>query len=81
MPESFSFKIKNSPAEAVERARAAAEKEGATFQGDVEGGSFSALGVVGSYTISGDTVEVAISERPFFAPLSIVESKIKSLFV
>lgn len=80
MPESFSFKITGTPADAVGRARAAAEKEGAEFSGDVTAGRFSALGVVGSYTISGDTVEVAISERPFFAPLSLVESKIRSLF-
>ncbi len=80
MSESFSFQITGTAAEAVEKARIAAEKEGAEFEGDVTAGRFSALGVVGSYSISGDTVEVAISERPFFAPLSLVESKIKSLF-
>ncbi len=80
MPETFSFKLTRPPHEAVEKARIEAEKEGADFQGDATGGRFSALGVVGSYQISGDTVEVTILERPFFAPLSLVESKIKSLF-
>lgn len=80
MPEAFSFKITGTPDQGVAKARAAAEKEGAEFSGDVSAGPLSALGAVGPYTISGDTVEVTISERPFFPPPSLVESKIKSLF-
>ena len=80
MSESFSFRIHETPEAAVDKARIAAEKEEALFEGDARGGNFSALGVVGAYRIDGDVVEVDISERPFFAPLSMVESKIKSLF-
>ena len=80
MPESFSFPITVTPKQAVEKAKAAAEKEGATFEGNSKEGKFSALGVVGSYEIRGSVVEVEILEKPFFAPLSIIESKIKSLF-
>lgn len=80
MPDSFSFPITLAPEVAVERARAAAQKEGHFFEGDPEEGKFSALGVVGSYRIRANVVEVEISEKPFFAPLSIIESKIRSLF-
>jgi hypothetical protein len=80
MSETFRFQITQTPEAAVEKARAAAEKEEALFEGDAQAGKFSALGVVGTYRIRGDVVEVELSERPFFAPLSIVESKIKSLF-
>ncbi len=81
MSESFSFKITLTPEQAVERAREGAKRQGADFQGDAKRGTFSAMGVAGDYTITGDVIEVTITERPFFAPLSIVESKIKSLFV
>lgn len=80
MSECFSFQLTQAPELAIEKAKAAAEKEGASFEGDTTEGKFSAMGVVGSYRITGDVVDVDISERPFFAPLSIVESKIKSLF-
>ena len=80
MSEGFSFQLTQAPEQAIERAKAAAVKDGASFEGDSAGGTFSAMGVVGSYRITGDVVDVDISERPFFAPLSIIESKIKSLF-
>ena len=80
MSEGFSFQLTQAPEQAIEKAKVAAVKDGASFEGDVVGGRFSAMGVVGSYRITGDVVDVAISERPFFAPMSLVESKIKSLF-
>jgi hypothetical protein len=80
MSDSFTFSITLTPEQAVEKARAAAQKEGATFEGNAKRGKFSALGVVGSYEIIENLIEVEISEKPFFAPLSIIESKIKSLF-
>ncbi len=80
MSEGFSFQLTQAPEQAIDKAKAAAEKEGASFEGDAAEGKFSAMGVVGTYRISGNVVEVDISERPFFAPLSIIESKIKSLF-
>ena len=80
MAESFSFHITQSPEQAVEKARAAAEKQGARFEGDASGGRFSAMGVVGSFRITGDLVEVDILERPFFAPPPIIEATITELF-
>ena len=38
------------------------------------------MGIVGSFRITGDLVEVDILERPFFAPPPIIEAKITELF-
>ncbi len=80
MPESFSFPITQTPEEAVEKARAEARKRSADFEGDASGGTFNAMGVSGTYRIVGNLVEVHILQRPFYAPLPIIESTIKSMF-
>jgi hypothetical protein len=55
---------------------------GGTFNGDTNSGSFSVsvLGsdVVGTYTITGQNLDVVINKKPFFASCSAIQNYIAS---
>jgi uncharacterized protein (DUF697 family) len=68
------------PNAVVAKARAAAERHGATFTGDHVGGTFSGNGIVGRYRFRADVVVVTIESKPEFAPWPMVESAIRSFF-
>ena len=51
-----------------------------SFNGNEESGSFSKSGVRGTYDISGNTVRITLTDKPFLASWDYVESKIRSYF-
>lgn len=53
---------------------------GGKFEGDICSGKFSGSGVSGYYITTGDTIEITITKKPFIAPMSLVENKIRSYF-
>ena len=76
----FSIKATKSPGTLVSEAKKVAQKNGATFRGDANSGSFSGRGVEGRYKIEGGIVKVTITDKPSLASWSTVESKVKEFF-
>lgn len=59
----------------------AAMVNGGTFEGDIASGKFSGSGVEGYYLVKpGAQIEITITKKPFIAPMSLVESRIRSYF-
>ena len=52
---------------------------GGSFTGDEKEGSFSGSGVKGIYTV-GDALSITITDKPLYAPNSVVEAKIRDYF-
>jgi len=72
----------SSSAEAIlSRAKAAIEKQGGSFSGDTGGGSFSINvfgNISGSYTVSGNELNIAIEDKPIMIPCAAIESALKN---
>jgi hypothetical protein len=81
MARLFQVKLTDSPEALVERAKKVAAESNATFTGDAQTGRFSGGGVEGSYAIKGDIIAVSIATKPFYAPWSVVESRVREFFV
>jgi len=80
MTRTFSVALSEEPETLVERARQAALRAGATFTGDADAGSFSAMGVEGGYAIRDGQVVVTVTRKPALAPWSMVEAKLRGFF-
>lgn len=80
----FSFPRPDDTDAAVQRAQARVLSTGGTFHGDSNAGDFvgrTLIGkVVGSYIVKAAEVSVTISQKPRFAPMSKIESKIREFF-
>ena len=67
------------PAEiAVGKARAAVQSQNGIFNGDTNNGSFEVTvfgnTIKGNYTVSGQVLNLVITDKPFFVPCSTIES-------
>ena len=79
----FSISFPGSAEKLLEKAKAAIEGQGGNFAGDLTSGNFSVqvLGnISGSYTISGQVMNINISSKPLFISCSQIESFMKSRF-
>jgi hypothetical protein len=74
----FRFQFKGSAEDLVKQAKAAIEEAGGTLTGDANGGSFTVIGIKGSYRISGQTLFVTIHEKPWYLACFVIEAFIKS---
>ena len=77
----FSISFSGTPADVYNRAKAAVEKQGGTFSGDVNNGSFSLNvfgNISGSYTVSGQELQIAIEDKPMMIPCGAIENVLKS---
>ncbi len=77
----FSIPFTGSASEVYNRAKTAVEKQGGSFNGDEQGGSFSITvfgNISGSYTVVGQQLEIAIEEKPMMIPCSAIESALKN---
>lgn len=68
------------PQAVVDRARGAAQRNGAVFEGDRFAGKFSANGVAGHYRFTETVVVVTVESKPDFAPWPLVETAIRGFF-
>jgi len=80
MSKSFSVPFTGDPSSLLERARKAAADNGAQVVGDTNKGTFSGRGVEGSYTVSGNIVNVTVDKKPMIIPWSLVESQLRQFF-
>ena len=77
----FSINFSGSANEVFNKAKAAVEKQGGTFSGNEGGGSFSINvfgNINGSYTISGQILEIAIEDKPMMIPCGAIENVLRS---
>jgi hypothetical protein len=63
---------------AIEKAKAAIESQNGDFNGNDTSGEFSVTifgnTVKGNYTITGQMLHLAITQKPLFVPCSMIES-------
>lgn len=74
----FSMKLNEKAAVILKRAEKLAKSNGVIFQHNGRAGSFSHLGVKGTFTISKNVVEVKYT-KPVFISDSMVEKQIKQI--
>ena len=78
----FFIPIPGEPAETLNKAKAAIEKQDGHFTGDDESGNFdvTVMGntIAGSYTSDGKELAIIIDTKPFFIPCEMVESFLKT---
>jgi hypothetical protein len=77
----FSIPFSGSAEEVITRARAAVEKQGGNFSGDTNGGSFglNVFGAIsGTFTISGQQLDISVEEKPIMIPCGAIENVLKS---
>ena len=71
--------------EILSKARKAVESQGGNFSGDLVSGNFDVSlmsnRVAGSYTLSGNELQLNITEKPMFVPCNAIESFLKSKLV
>ena len=80
---SFSITIPGLPESTLEKAKSAIEGQGGVFAGDLSSGTFQVqvLGSIeGSYTITGQLMNIQISSKPMFISCSQIESFMKNKF-
>lgn len=69
----------NEPADsAIEKAKAAVESQNGTLTGDTNSGDFDVTvfgnNIKGQYLVSGQSLNIEITDKPFFVPCSMIES-------
>lgn len=74
----FSIPFTGTAEEVYGKAKAAVEKQGGSFSGDQQQGSFDValMGnrIAGDYIVAGQDLQVSIHEKPFFVPCNAIES-------
>ncbi|MFL5742188.1 MAG: hypothetical protein ACJ75B_18335 [Flavisolibacter sp.] len=77
----FSIPFSGTAQEVYSKAKAAVEKQGGNFNGDSNSGNFSinVFGTIsGSYSVSGQSLEISIEDKPMMIPCSAIENVLKS---
>ena len=77
----FSIPFTGSADEVYNKAKAAVEKQGGSFNGDNNSGSFSINvfgAITGSYNVAGDQLNIMIEDKPMMIPCSAIENVLKS---
>ena len=80
MATSFTYRLTTSPENLLTRAKAAAKEAGARFEGTTLSGWFSGQGVSGEYQIDDQKIRITVHSKPWYAPWSAVEARVKEFF-
>ncbi|HET7896677.1 MAG TPA: hypothetical protein VFL47_03390 [Flavisolibacter sp.] len=74
----FSIPFSGNAEAVLAKARNAVQSQGGSFNGDTNSGDFhvSVFGnkIVGSYTVSEQTLNINITDKPFMVPCSAIEN-------
>ena len=77
----FSIPINGSPEQILKKARSAVQGQGGNFDGDNSNGNFklSVMGntIAGAYTVSGQNLQITITDKPFLVSCGMIESYLK----
>ncbi len=78
----FSIPFSGDPQQVMYKARSAVQGQGGNFDGDINGGNFnvSVFGntIAGSYSVTGQNMEIVIHSKPFLIPCSTIEGFLKN---
>ena len=80
---SFTINFSGLPRDVVDKAKSAIGNQGGSFNGDEASGTFhvSVLGSIeGSYTISGNEMNVEITSKPLFISCSQIQTFMQNQF-
>ncbi len=74
----FSIPFTGDAQTVLSKARNAVQSQGGNFNGDANSGDFnvSVFGnkIVGNYTVTGQTLSINITDKPFIVPCNAIES-------
>jgi hypothetical protein len=74
----FIIPFSGEPEKVLNKAKSAVQAQGGTFNGNANNGSFKVTffgnTIEGSYTVSGQDLQIAIDSKPFFVPCNTIES-------
>jgi hypothetical protein len=76
----FSISFSGSAQDVYIKAKNAVEKQGGTFNGDADSGNFNinVFGTIsGSYTVSGNQLNIVIEDKPMMIPCGAIENVLK----
>ncbi|MBB1283683.1 hypothetical protein HRH25_04790 [Flavisolibacter sp. BT320] len=77
----FSIPFTGSPEEVLAKAKSTVQSQGGNFNGDTNNGDFtvSVFGnkIVGNYTVSGNILNISITDKPFMVPCNAIEGFLK----
>ncbi len=81
----FTISPKDELSATLERVKNTITSKGGTFSGDIKTGQFSGVTPVGKvkgiYTVTASNdIDIEITDKPFIAPMSIIENKIRDYF-
>ena len=78
----FSIPFSGSATEVYNKAKSSVQGQGGTFNGDESGGNFSVTvfgnTIAGSYSVSGQNMDIVIDSKPFLIPCSTIEGFLKT---
>jgi len=78
----FSIPFSGSAEDVLAKAKKAVQNQGGNFEGDTTRGDFdvSVFGnkIIGNYNVSGQTLDINITDKPFIVPCSAIESFLKN---
>ena len=78
----FTIPFTKSVKDILEKAKQTVESQGGNFTGDENTGNFdvSIFGntVIGSYAVSGQELNIDITDKPFLVPCNMIENFLKS---
>lgn len=78
----FSIGFTGSASDIIAKVQQQIQQQGGTFNGDTSSGSFSVKVVgstiAGSYTVSGQQINIEITDKPFFISCSQIEGFLRS---
>ncbi len=78
----FSIPVPGNAEQLLSKAKNAVQSQGGTFEGDLNSGNFqvTAFGntIAGSYGMSGDQMNITITDKPFLLSCGMIESYLKS---
>lgn len=78
----FSIAFLGTPEDVLAKAKKAVLGQGGNFTGDTNSGDFNVAvfgnKIVGNYTVSGQTLNINITDKPFMVPCSAIEGFLKN---
>ena len=78
----FTIPFTKSVTDILEKAKKTVESQGGNFTGDENTGNFdvSIFGntVIGSYAVSGQELNIDVTDKPFLVPCNMIENFLKS---
>lgn len=75
----FSIPKPQNFSEVLEKAKVLAAKNGAIISGDSQSGKFEVKNpaIEGTYQVSGDSLSLTVTKKPFFIPEVMIKSKLE----